>query len=216
MSFIDNFFHPKLSFCSLNARRGISDIIVTLLLVAITIVSGVVIFSFFQGADFQQAVSSDLTEPTSFEGDLELIGYDTRDGLDLSGISAIDNNVDGELTKNVDYIVLKFTNSSPRSIFLERINVNEITHDWEENYDDSEDITPAVGKFNIIAGANPTTGDPNVQTINEIVSGSTVRTVVKLSNSLNSNIDLNKAIRIQLDLIGSELRNIIVRAGSAK
>jgi len=211
MSFIDNFFHPKLSFCNLNTRRGISDIIVTLLLIAITVVSGVIIFSFFQGADFQQAVSSDLTKPTSFEGDLELIGYDTRDGLTLSGITGLDNNVDGELTVGTDYIVLKFTNQSPRSLFLETIVVNEITHDWDDS--GSGNIAPAAATFNIVESNG---GAPDVQTTQEIVSGSTVRTVVALSSSISSNIDLNKAIRIQLDLVGSELRNIIVKAGSAK
>jgi len=213
MGIIDNFFHPKLFFCNLNTRRGVSDIIVTLLLVTITIVSGVIIFTFFQGADFQQAIDSDLTKPTSFEGDLELIGYDTRDGLALSGITGLDNNVNGELTVGTDYIVLKFTNQSPRSLFLETIVVNEITHDWEENYDDDETVTPATGTFNIIESDGAA---PDVQTTDEIVSGSTVRTVIALSSSISSNIDLNKAIRIQVDLLGSELRNVIVRAGSAK
>jgi len=215
MNFIDNFFHTKFSSVKLNTRRGISDIIVTLLLITITIITGVAIFSFFQSPDFGTEISSETTRAFEFEGDLKLVGYDTRDGDDLSGLTAIDNDGLGRLTVGTDYIVLKFVNSSPDSLFIERINVNEIVHSWEENFLDDQTITPATGTFNIIEGAN-TAGTANVQISNEILSGLTVRTVLALSGDISSNINLNKAIRIQVDVIGFELEDIIVKAGSAK
>jgi len=191
------------------SKRAVSDIIVTLLLVAITVVVGIIMFGIVKDTEIAESVTSEVSQPLTFEGGIKISAYDARDGNDLSGIAAIDNTCDDpcKLTSG-EHIVLKITNNSPSSIFLNNVIVNEVSHVL-----DTASLPPATsGKFNIIPGTNDE--GTTLQSASEIQGGKSVRIVVKLGSI--SDISLNDAIRIKIDATGFDLQNFIITAGHAR
>ncbi|MBI3254170.1 MAG: hypothetical protein HYZ56_05710, partial [Nitrosopumilales archaeon] len=126
------------------SKRAVSDIIVSLLLVAITVVTGIIMFVMVQDAGISESITSEASKPLTFEGGIKLSAYDARDGINLSGIDAIDNTCDDpcKLTSG-EYIVLKITNNSPNSIFLNDVIVNEVSH----IFDPDPTLPPASSQF---------------------------------------------------------------------
>src|SRR3989338_9303792 len=137
----------------LQSKRAVSDIIVTLLLVAITVVVGIIMFGIVKDTGVAESVTSEVSQPLTFEGGIKISAYDARDGADLSGITSIDNTCDDpcKLTSG-EHIVLKITNNSPNSIFLNDVIVNEVSHIFDTT---SPSLPPATGgEFGIIPGTN--------------------------------------------------------------
>src|SRR3989338_10512237 len=135
------------------SRRAISDIIVSLLLVAMTVIGGIIVFGIVRDSGVAESVTSELSQPLTFEGGIKISAYDARDGADLSGITSIDNTCDDpcKLTSG-EHIVLKITNNSPNSIFLNDVIVNEVSHIFDTT---SPSLPPATGgEFGIIPGTN--------------------------------------------------------------
>ena len=196
------------------SKRAVSDIIVTLLLVAITVVVGIIMFGIVKDTEIAESVTSEVSEPLTFEGGIKIGGYDARDGQDLLGITTVDNTSNCQLTAckltSGEYIVLKITNNSPNSIFLNDVIVNEVSHIFDTT---SPSLPPAAGgEFGIIPG----TADEGttLQTSSEIQGGKSVRVVVKLGSI--SDISLNDAIRVKIDATGFDLQNFIITAGHAR
>ena len=188
------------------SRRAISDIIVSLLLVAMTVIGGIMIFGIVRDSGVSESVTSELSEPLTFEGAIKISAYDARDGANLLGVGAVDNSVttDGELIAG-EHIVLKITNNNPNSIFISDVIVNEVSHTFDTS------LPPAAsGKFSIIASKTAGT----TQSSTEIGGGETVRVVVKLGSI--SDISLNDAIRIKIDATGFDLQNFIITAGHTR
>ena len=193
------------------SKRAVADIIVTLLLVAITVIGGTIIFVIVKDSGIAESVTSDVSQPLTFEGGIALSAYDTRDGADLSGISTIDNTLETPTPalKAGEYIVLKITNNSPNSIFLNGITVNEISH----TFDTAATLPPASGgKFFIIPGTNAQGTTP--QSSSEIEGGKSVRIVVKLGSI--TDISIGDAIRVAVDATGFDLQNFIITAGNSR
>lgn len=201
------------------SKRAVSDIIVTLLLVAITVVIGIIMFGIVQDSGIAESVTSEVSEPLTFEGGIKINGYDTRDGKDLMGISGIDNSVttDRVLTAGQEFIVLQITNNSPNSIFLNDVLVNEVSHTWDSATTTALSTTPTnFAKFIIIPGTGTATSDITPRSSVEINGGTTVRIVVALSGSISPTINLNDAIRIGIDATGFDLQNFIITAGNTR
>src|SRR3989344_4074260 len=76
----------------LQSKRAVSDIIVTLLLVAITVVVGIIMFGIVKDSGIAESVTSEVSEPLTFEGGIKISAYDARDGQDLMRIEGIDND----------------------------------------------------------------------------------------------------------------------------
>jgi len=196
---------------SFHSKRAVSDIIVTLLLVAITVVVGIIMFGIVKDTGVAESVTSEVSQPLTFEGGIKISAYDARDGADLSGITSIDNTCDDpcKLTSG-EHIVLKITNNSPNSIFLNDVIVNEVSHIFDTT---SPSLPPATGgEFGIIPGTNDE--GTTLQSSPEIQGGKSVRTVVTLGSI--SDISLNDAIRIKIDATGFDLQNFIITAGHAR
>src|SRR3989338_1420084 len=190
------------------SRRAISDIIVSLLLVAMTVIGGIIVFGIVRDSGVAENVTSELSQPLTFEGAIKISAYDARDGANLLGIGAVDNSAttDGELIAG-EHIVLKIVNNNPNSIFISDVIVNEVSHTFDTS------LPPASGgKFSII----PCTSDQGTtpQSSNEILAGKSVRIIVKLGSI--SDISLNDAIRIKIDATGFDLQNFIITAGHTR
>src|SRR3989344_1766644 len=199
------------------SRRAISDIIVSLLLVAMTVIGGIIVFGIVRDSGVAESVTSDLSQPLTFEGGIKINGYDARDGQDLMGITGIDNDstTNEELDAGEEFILLKITNNSPNSIFLNDVIVNEVSHTWDSTTTGALTSNPSnFGKFIIIPGSGTDTADITPRSSVEINGGTTVRVVVALSSSISPDIGLNDAIRIKIDATGFDLQNFIITAGN--
>ena len=197
------------------SKRAVSDIIVSLLLVAMTVVVGIIMFGIVKDSGIAESVTSEVSQPLTFEGGIKINAYDERDGSDLSGITDIDNTCDDpcKLTSG-EHIVLKITNNSPNSIFLNDVIVNEVSHLRDSTLSGNA-VEPSEGKFIIIDHTNPDSGSPQIKTTVEINGGTSVRLIIGLDDDLDD-ISLNDAIRIKIDATGFDLQNFIITAGHAR
>ena len=196
------------SYQNFQTKRAVSDIIASLLLVAITVVVGIIMYGIVKDTGIAESVTAGVSQPITFEGGIKLSAYDARDGADLMGITNIDNSAttDGKLKTN-EFIVLKITNNSPNSIFLNAVTINDISHTFDTS------LPPASsGKFSIIPGTAAQGTTP--QSTSEIEGGRSVKVVVKLGSM--DDINLRSAIRIGIDATGFDLQNFIITAGNAR
>jgi hypothetical protein len=217
-------------------RRGIADVISTMLLMAIT-VAGATTLTYFVNDSFisgNLATASSLNTATK---SVQLIGFDTRDSVTLMQISNLDNKFgDGKICgvsctgvglSNVipsndgsEFIVIKIKNNSINSIFLDNIQLNHIVHDWDIQTSNAvlntlQDLSsggnyPHDGMFSILPLSS------NVQSIsNEIQSGKTVNLLIKLGPN-DQDILLNKGMSIFLNVGSSELVEFSIQSGAAQ
>ena len=191
------------------SKRAVSDIIVSLLLVAMTVIGGIIVFGIVRDSGVAESVTSQVSQPLTFEGGIKISAYDARDYINLMKIGAVDNSSppdQGELVAN-EYIVLNITNNNLNSIFLNDVIVNEISH----TFDTTASLPPAAGgEFSIITSTTAGT----TQSSSEIGGGSSVTVVVKLGSI--SDISINDAIRVKIYAIGFDLQNFIITAGHAR
>jgi len=216
-------------------RRSVSEIIATLLMIAITVVGGIVILSFVQDSNITQTSENISSKEAAIS--VKITGYDSRDSSDLSGISSMDNNLDQKLCTNscsgnpnqipsnsgTEFIVLKIRNDGTGSAYLGNIFVNNIIHAWDSatagvafdaSSDPSAGKSPRDGQYSIIPTSNglPITQESNT----ELKAGTDRRIVVKLSASINPDIQLNSAIRIIIDAGSTAPFNFVISTGSTQ
>jgi len=220
----------------LQKRRGVADIISTMLLMAIT-VTGATTLTYFVNDSFVSgnlATASSLNTATK---SIQLMGFDTRDSATLLQISNLDNKFgDGKLCGmsctgvgfsdalpidgGSEFIIIKIKNNSINSIFLENIQLNSVTHDWDSQTSGAVLNTvqnlsmggnyPHDGTFSIL----PTSSDIQLPS-NEIQSGKTVNLLIKLGPD-DPDILLNKGIRVFLNIGSMTLVDFIVESGNAQ
>ena len=196
------------------SKRAVSDIIVTLLLVAMTVVVGIIMFGIVKDTGIAESVTSEVSQPQGFEVGVELIAYDARDGSNLSNIAAIDNTLGGGLTDG-EHIIIEILNKGTASLFLNDVLINEVSHTWTASTTPADASEPSEGKFIIIERSNPESGSPQTKTTTEINAGTSVRVIVGLDNDLAA-ISINDAIRVKIDATGFDLQNFIITAGHVR
>ncbi|MFB5609393.1 MAG: archaellin/type IV pilin N-terminal domain-containing protein [Nitrosarchaeum sp.] len=220
----------------LSKRRGVTDIISTMLLMAIT-VTGATTLTYFVNDSF---VSGNLATASSLETatkSVQLMGYDTRDSVTLLQISTLDNKFgDGKLcgvsctgvglsdrlpiNGGSEFIVIKIKNNSINSIFLENIQLNNVIHAWDiqtsgATLNTVQDLSsggnyPHDGSFSILPISS------NIQfTSNEIQSGKTVNLLIKLGTN-DQDILLNKGIRVFLNIGNMHPVDFLIESGNAR
>lgn len=197
-------------------KRAVSEIIVTLLLVGITVVGGIFLMNIFSSSESLNISSAIVSSSGSSVILVKMIGYDARDGSNLSGISTIDNTNNGVLCATIscstkEYIVLKI--QSLGTSYIDSILVNEVVHTWDSSTA-GVDLTgsgPAAGQFSIISTSNtsPITQKTSIQIIDQ-----DVRIVIRL-NQLSSNISIGDIIRVTVTPNVGESATFLVPAGSA-
>jgi flagellin-like protein len=203
-------------------RRGVAEIIGTLMLMSITVVGASILTYFVNDSFNTQAQSATATLDTT-TGQIKLIAYDTRDSADLLGITNADNNpasLSGErklcgescvanpddlpLNGGTEFFVIQFTNNSINSIFLHSLQLNYVIHDW-----DSQPIGyPHDGKFSIL-----TISPSAIQATNEIQSGQTVNLLVKLDSTV-PDVSLSKSMRVLLNIGENQPVEFLIESGN--
>lgn len=217
-------------------RRGVTDVISTMLLMAIT-VTGATTLTYFVNDSFVSgnlAATSSLNTATK---SVQLMGFDTRDSVTLMQISNLNNKFgDGKLCgisctgvgfSNVipsndgsEFVVIKIKNNSINSIFLENVQLNHVMHDWDPQTSGAtlntvQDLSsggnyPHDGMFSILSVSS------NVQSVsNEIQSGKTVNLLIKLGSN-DQDILLNKGIRAFLNVGSIDLIEFLIESGNAQ
>lgn len=140
----------------LKRRRAVAETITTLLLLGITVVGGIMIFTFTSSTT---SALNDATDSTSFsQSKISIIRYDTRDSSDLSGITTLDNYINNLPSPNTinkklcaascsgqpnripsgtdasggpEFIVLHIKNDGTDSVLLGDIVINDVQFSWD-------------------------------------------------------------------------------------
>jgi len=125
-------------------RRGVSVVISSLLILAITMVGAVMISNMISTSSISSISQTSKADVAS--NSLILSAYDTRDGTTLSSISSMNNEFDNVLCTDTcnslsrddipvnggtDFIVLQLRNKNLFQISINNIQVNGVTHDWD-------------------------------------------------------------------------------------
>jgi len=221
-------------------RRAVSEIIATLLILGVTVAGAVLITNAMES--FTLPSSSRGTASEVHPESVSLIGYDTRDSTNLSGVTGLDNNyiesnpslvtvsaleVDKIPSQDgTEFIVLHLRNLSTNSIFLHNVLINNVKHSWDTDAATQvldptfTGVTtgqfPADGKFSIIPIYNGA-GPPITQLgTNEMVGDEEVRVIVKLSGNILQDIEMWDAVRIQVNYGGVQPAEYIILSGDAK
>lgn len=198
-------------------RRAISEVIVSLMLLAITVVGGLLVFTIVTGNESIPSMGESIDEAGNRGTAVKAVGFDTRDGLNLSSIADLDNNVNGELTTGTDFIVIKIRNTSVGLLTIHGLFVNEITHTWDtESAGDATSVDlPDAGEFSIISESNLNLVQFSAP---EVLAGQDVRLIIKLKSTVNggSEIKLTEGIRIDIQASDFDPVRFIIPAGSAR
>ncbi|MGI0081900.1 MAG: archaellin/type IV pilin N-terminal domain-containing protein [Nitrosopumilaceae archaeon] len=218
--FIQAYF-PKIKF----QRRAISDVITTLLMVAITVIGGVMVWSLFSSSGVKDNLAVEPVQSSNVAA-IKIVGYDTRDGQDLLGITTVDNSAttDRKLctisctSANTEHIVLLLRNEGAGSIYLDNIIVNDVAHGWVSS-------APSAGgqyalyevTFDRSSGSATQTTTATLLTTNEVGASLEVAVVIKLSTGIDPDIQLTTPIRISIFTANTvDPFEFNIRSGSAK
>ena len=221
----------------LKNRRGVADVISTMLLMAIT-VTGASTLTYFMNDAFVSGNLGTVSTLDSSSLNLLLLAYDTRDSSSLLTLIDVDNNLSGKLcgascfaaTNSIpenfgtEFIVLQIQNNGLNPIFLQDVSVNNVVHKWDSEtasipLDASVDYLsgtdrpyPADGTFSILPVGNiPITQNDS----NEIQNGQRVNILIKLSAD-NSDIKLNRGIHVFFDIGAIHTVNFLIDSGDAR
>lgn len=167
-------------------KRGVAPVITHLLLVAIVVVGGTIIFTFSEGF-FSSAQISGTTVVES----LSILGYDARTITELQSHDGNKMNVDSGGNSNTlkefdERIAIYIANNSPQTIGITELsfggvvyNYTTITGNTVSNWDDGVDLTP--GKYSIL------TKSPDLILFSEaprIQAGQSLTFLIDLDNDL--------------------------------
>ena len=224
-----NFQPQKISFKF--RRRGVAEIIGTMMLMSITVV-GASILTYFVNNSFNPGDLSSTSSLDNKPSQIKLMAYDTRDSTTLLQLSGVDNKYGDQklcgascignankrpINDGTEFIVIQFTNNSINSIFLHNIQLNYVIHNWDSQMAGStlnlsSDLPsgnyPHAGEFSIL----PTSS--NVQsTSNQIQSGQTVNLLMKLDPTV-SDISLNKVIHLMLNIGSNQPVEFLIESGN--
>ena len=172
-------------------RRAVAPVIATLLMVAIAVVGGTIIFVFSQGF----FSSSQISGSPNIEA-VKILGYDARavanlqadDGNTLSSAlnSAGNGNPDVEADERV---AVYLTNDSVQKIVIAELsfggtvyNYTTITGDALSDWDDAVDLIP--GTYAVITDAAASPSGVLSQGAAEVKAGETVTILIDLDSDL--------------------------------
>jgi len=136
-----------------NKRRAVAPIIATLLMVAIAVVGGILIFVFAQGFFTDINVGAPTIEL------VEVFGYDARDRADLS------THGSGEITVSIasdgilddgDAITIHIRNRGNQAVIIEKVKLYGATY-TQEGATTCSTTNPAQGEFLLITEATIST-----------------------------------------------------------
>ncbi|WP_268542935.1 archaellin/type IV pilin N-terminal domain-containing protein [Candidatus Nitrosotenuis cloacae] len=216
----------------LGRRRGLSEVIATLLLLGITAAGSFFLANVMQGSGFG-SIGANAASPVSPTYSIQMTGYDTRDSSDLE-FASLDNKFDKKLCTatcaasadnipengGTEFIVLQIKNVSPNSIFVKGLQINGMTHPWDAQTggrafnaatNDVSGNYPLNGRFSIVPSGNLVQKSDN-----EMSPDEEVRLVVKLSKDFATDISLSRPIQVMVDFGGSHSTQFVLVSGETK
>ena len=220
-------------------RRGVADIISTLMLMAVT-VTGATTLTYFVNDGFISGNLGSVSSLDSSSLNLLLLAYDTRDSSSLLTLTNVDNEhivnsflcgVTCSITPNAipenggtEFIVMQIQNNGIDPMYLEAVFLNNVRHSWDSSTAGIElnasvndlGITdrsyPADGKYSILAvGSSPIIQNETIQ----IQSGKTVNILIKLGSD-DPDVSLNKGIRVLLNVGAPQPVEFLIESGDAR
>ncbi len=223
-------------------RRGVSVVISTLLVLAITIVGALSISNLMSTSALTTV--NQAPKDIIMANSMLLVGYDTRDGLTLSNITTppLNNQPNDNMLCTVscagalstalpsaggtDFIVLQLWNKNTVEVPIHNIQVNGVMHTWDlqarnQNLDGTgvHPAFPEEGKFSIIHHSN--SGLLIQNGTETIVGDKEKRIVIKLSSDVigdlpSQDIGLGEPLQILIK-IGDRLpAEFIILSGDTK
>ena len=221
----------------LKKRRGVAEIISTMLLMGLT-VGGATTLTYFVNDGF---ISGNLSAASSLDSssrNVALLAYDTRDSSSLLMLPDVDNEIFINsflcgvtcttpinaipVNGGTEFIVMQIRNNGIDTIFLEDISINNVVHSWDSSTSgvllDASANAGATGKYPIdgMFSILPMGSTPIIQNENyQIQSGQTVNLLIKLGPD-DSDIPLNTAIRVLLDTGGIHPIEFMLVSGDAR
>ena len=222
---------------NLRKRRGVSEVISTVLILAITMVGAVFVSTIIHDTVFSKP--DQLNDSNIIPNSIRLTAYDTRDANGLSGITSLNNyfnqtlctvgcqsnanNIPSLVNGGTEFIVIQVRNTNINPVYLQTIYVNNVAHEWDGNtanklFDASIDDTtgkyPTNGKFSII----PISNDPPIiqREYFDINGDEEVRVVIKLSEKFSQDIDMWRPMQLHLDFGAPETTEFIILSGDAR
>ncbi len=221
----------------LKNRRGVADIISTMLLMAVT-VTGASTLTYFVNDAFVTGNLGTVSTLDSSSLNLLLLAYDTRDSSSLLKLPGIDNEhvvnsflcgstcsvTTNSIPENggTEFIVLQIQNNGLNSIFLEKVGINNVIHSWDSSTSgiqlDASVSSPLSGKYPAdgMFSTMPVGSSPVVQNNSiEIENGQSVNILVKLGPG-DSDINLNKGIHVSFNIGKLHLVEFLIDSGDAR
>lgn len=197
------------------SRRAVSEIIASLVLLAITVVGGIAAFAIVTDSVAMQNINEQVIESAkTTAGSVKIIGFDTRDGTGLSGITGLDNDGDGVLTADADFIVVKIRNTTTTFVLINNVHINEVKHVFDGTVITVDaNSRPAAGNFAIISPSAEVTFATA-----DVLQQQDVRLVIALDSSIDD-IKLTEGIRIDISASGTaelDFARFIIPAGTAR
>ena len=165
------------------SKRGVAPVIATLLLVAIAVVGGSIIFVFSQGF----FSSSQISAIPAIEY-IEIIGYDTRDVKQVKahdGIDILPKNCCGivDNLKNVDErISIHLQNNSVQQVFISEIRIGGAAFNYATtpatigNWNGG--TAPQPGEYVILTGHDGMPGGDVLQDFSPSMQGGEIITIL--------------------------------------
>jgi len=220
----------------LKKRRGVAEVISTLLLVVITVVGAVILTSFIDES-FVSGSQSVISGTDTTIKTIRLLAYDTRNGDELMAPEYLLNNtntvISDKLCRNScaadttpdnggsNFLIIQIENRSVNPIFIKNIILDGVSHTWDSDTsntpldfgapDSSLGDYPSDGQFSIIST------DPldTIQGNMEVNGGQAVNLLLKLDTT-NNDIELSKTMRVQLNIGANSLSNFLIETGDAR
>lgn len=217
-------------------RRGVAEVISSLLLVVITVVGAIILTNFLDESfvSGSQAVASSTDSAIK---SIKLRAYDTRDGSDLFGYNLHNEHItnpelcrescnpaNGGSINNIptnngsEFLVFQIENRGVNPIFLKNIFLDNVNHHFDSATAGVDflavaplagGVYPSDGTFSILSddGTLP-------QLDNQIVGGATVNVIIKLHSDLNTpDIELGKTMRVELNIGKNSLAEFLIETG---
>lgn len=228
--FVTNQKSEKKKNSRLRNRRGVADIISTMMLMGIT-VTGAGTLTYFMNDAFVTGNLGTVSTLDSSSLNFLLLAYDTRDSVNLLTLLEVDNLTDSHLCREscvanpntipslggTEFIVLQLQNNGLNSIFLEKVVISGTIHSWDSSTSGATlnlltGEFPGDGMFSILS----TGSNPNLQSETfEIQNGQIINVLVKLDSS-SPDIQLNKGIPVSLNTGGMHLVEFLIDSGDAR
>ena len=211
-------------------KRGVSVVISTLLVLAITIVGAMWISNIMSTS----ALTTVNQTPKAIIAahSVLLVAYDTRDGASLFNMENFDNQFGDGLcticaaepnnrpaTGGTDFIAIQLWNQNSNPIHIKSLQVNGIPHVWDTNtrnveFDGSLEIPnfPRAGMFSII----PAYGAHTQQSSQQVNGDQEIILVIKLSTSFTSDIALGKPLHILVNIGDIRASEFVILTGETR